>query len=197
MVNPMALVVDDENPRIADEGLSQRDAMRAVAGDEDGRLLLALAEDIVNYKQLNPAENLIIYPSPNTPGQYVVGEGNRRLTALKALENPDTFVGAVPGSVLDQIRKLSAKYQAQPIKEIQCCVMKDAKEAEHWIDLRHNGPKGGAGLVSWGPHQKARFEFRKTGKIKIHVALLDFLENGGHISSSERRQVLLSSFEVS
>ncbi len=194
-INVAALIVDNENPRIPDEGLRQREAMRAVAGEEDGKLLLALAEDVVNQGQLDPSQSLIVFPSIGHPNQFVVGEGNRRLTAIKALENPDTFTEAVSSVILDRIRKLSAKYQSNPITEIQCCVMKDAQEAHHWIELRHTGPNGGAGLVPWGPHQKARFDFRTTGRVKMHVALLDFLESRGHLSTTERRQVPLSSFE--
>jgi hypothetical protein len=45
-VSPAALSVDNNNPRIPDEGLGQREAMRAVAGEDDGKLLLALAADL-------------------------------------------------------------------------------------------------------------------------------------------------------
>jgi hypothetical protein len=73
--------------------------------------------------------------------------------------------------------------------------MENAEQAQHWIELRHTGPNGGAGLVDWNPTQKARFGFRTTGKLKIHVRLLDFLEHGGHLTTAERRQVPLSNFE--
>jgi hypothetical protein len=73
--------------------------------------------------------------------------------------------------------------------------MENFEQAQHWIELRHTGPNGGAGLVDWNPTQKARFGFRTTGKLKVHVRLLDFLEQGGHLSTTERRQVSLSNFE--
>lgn len=193
-VRPTDLLIDNENPRISEEGLGQREAMRAVAQDQNGKLLV-LAADIVSYGRLNPADLPIIVPSSDTPDHYVVREGNRRLTALRALENPDSFDGALSSAVLDQLRKLSVKYQSAPIETIQCCLMKDAEEAQHWVDLRHTGPNGGAGIVEWGPHEKARFQARTHGQVKIHMRLLEFLENGGHLTAAERRQVPLSSFE--
>jgi hypothetical protein len=80
-VSPADLLIDNENPRISEEGLSQREAMRAVAQDQNGKLL-ALAEDIVTYGRRNPADLPIIVPSPDSPDRYVVREANRRLTAL-------------------------------------------------------------------------------------------------------------------
>jgi hypothetical protein len=194
-ISPAALAVDNENPRIADEGLAQREAMRAVAAEDEGKLLLSLAEDVVDQHQLDPSTLPIVIPSTDKPGRYIVLEGNRRLVAIRALENPDVFLGAVSNVILERLRKFSAAYQTNPVKEIQCCLMKDADEAQHWIDLRHTGPNGGAGLVAWNPTQKARFEFRTTGKLKIHVRLLDFLEHGGYVTKEERRLIPLSNFE--
>ena len=97
--------------------------------------------------------------------------------------------------VLERLRKLSVKYQSSPVTEVYCCLMSGPDEADHWIDLRHTGKRAGAGLVEWGPHEKARRALRRTGKRQSHVALLDFLESGGHLTAAERRQVPLSSFE--
>jgi hypothetical protein len=91
-ISPAALAVDNENPRIADEGLAQREAMRVVAAEDEGKLLLSLAEDIVDQRQLDPSTLPIIIPSTDKPGRYIVLEGNRRLVAIRALENPEVFL---------------------------------------------------------------------------------------------------------
>ncbi|MGB8890207.1 MAG: ParB/Srx family N-terminal domain-containing protein [Candidatus Korobacteraceae bacterium] len=192
-VSPAALSADNKNPRIADEGLGQRDVLLSIAKAADGEIA-KLAADIVQYQSLDPSALPIVIKAVE-PDRYIVLEGNRRLTALRALETPSMFEGAFSSSVYDEIRKISAVYQGAPITEINCCLMPTRESAEHWIDLRHTGKNGGAGLVEWGPHEKARRVLRRTGKIQAHVALLDFLENGGHLTAAERRQVPLSSFE--
>ncbi|HEX3683810.1 MAG TPA: hypothetical protein VHU83_14850 [Bryobacteraceae bacterium] len=193
-VRPADLLIDLRNPRLPIAARGQREAFRAMAEHQNEKLL-ALAEHIVLYHSLNPAELPIIMRSPDEPGRYVVLEGNRRLTALKALESPDMFSGAVSAGVLDKIRKLSAQYQTAPIEALQCSLMKDVDEAEPWIYIRHNGPTGGAGVVDWGSDEKARFRARTGGPMHIHTKLLDFLEDGGHLTRAERARVPTTTLE--
>ena len=89
--------------------------------------------------------------------RYVVLEGNRRLTALKALENPEFLDGVVPKGVLTEVRHLSKKYHDAPLDSIQCLVVKGQDEARHWIELRHTGENEGAGIVRWGSDDAARY----------------------------------------
>src|SRR5947209_1504388 len=103
-LSPAELLIDLQNPRIAREVAGQRDALRAIAELQKGKLAV-LAQHIVTFGKLNPSELPIVLPVENG---YITLEGNRRLTALRALEAPDTFIGALPPKVLDDIRKLSA-----------------------------------------------------------------------------------------
>jgi hypothetical protein len=191
-VRPADLLIDIENPRIPFQNSGQREALRAVARQQNGKLL-ALAEDIVSHG-LNPADLPIIAESAGDPGRYTVLEGNRRLAALRALENPDWLVDAVSQGVLEEIRKLSARYQQHPIPAVQCVVLR-TEDASHWIDLRHTGENAGAGIVAWGSDQKARFRARTGGNLELHTRLLNFLEEGGHLSGPERQQVPTTSFK--
>ena len=68
--------------------------------------------------------------------RYVVLQGNRRLTALKALENPEWLIGAMQPSEVDQMRGLSRKYQDNPIESLLCIVVSNREEARHWTMLR-------------------------------------------------------------
>jgi hypothetical protein len=193
-VRPADLLIDLRNPRLPAEARGQREAFRAMAEHQNEKLL-ALAEHIVLYHSLHPAELPIIIRSPDDPGRFIVLEGNRRLTALKALESPDLFSGALTAGVLDRVRKLSGKYQEAPIEAIQCCLMKDRAEAEPWIYIRHNGPTGGAGVVDWGSDEKARFRARAGGVLNLHTRLLNFLEDGGHLTRAERQRVPTTTLE--
>ncbi len=54
-----------------------------------GDKLLVLAKDIVQ-NGLNPAERVMVLKDEKKDKQFLVLEGNRRVTALKLLNNPDT-----------------------------------------------------------------------------------------------------------
>lgn len=184
------LLIDAENPRLPQPNIGQRDAQREVARQQQKKLLV-LAQDIVTHG-LNPADLPIVMPCDER--RYVVLEGNRRLVALKALENPDSMVGAFNAALLSSMRKLSVAYQENPIESIDCLVVKDREEARHWIELRHTGQKEGAGIIPWGSDESARFRAR-TGKLELHTQVLDFLEHRGHLTPEQRRDVPAASFK--
>lgn len=190
-LSPADLLIDLSNPRIPREVAGQRDALRALA-EQQKQKLLALAEHIVTYGRLHPAELPLVIRSGSG---FIVLEGNRRLTALRALETPEIFVGALAPKILDEIRSLSAKYRRSPINEIYCIVMTNRDEAEPWIDLRHNGESGGAGIVDWGPDEKARNSARRGKPIKLHTRLLDYMQAGGHLAQADRERIKTTNLE--
>ena len=130
------------------------------------RKIVALARDIVE-NGLNPADLPIVMAANDSEKRYVVLEGNRRLVALKALENPDSFVGALDGGAIATMRTLARKYQDSPIDLIQCSVVKDRQDAEHWIKLRHTGENDGAGIVPWGGDEASRFRAEGARKTLV------------------------------
>ena len=136
---------------------------------------------------------MIVMPLAGNLGRYTVLEGNRRLAALRVLENPESVVEAVPPKVLGQLRRLSKDYQSDPIEAISCLVMKDRDEAGHWIKLRHTGENAGAGIVPWGSDETARFRDR-SGVGEPHTQALDFLQGRGDLTSEVRRKVPATTF---
>jgi hypothetical protein len=129
------LMIDEANPRLGQPNVGQREAQRELARLQQTKIL-KLAEDIIRYG-VNPSDLPIVMPFDQR--RYVVLEGNRRLVALRSLENPDSMVGALTAAVLNAMRKLSISYQQNPIESINCLVVKDREEARHWIELRHTG----------------------------------------------------------
>ena len=186
------LLIDTLNPRLEDVPSSQRKAVQAVATLQKEKLA-TLAEDIVEHG-VNPSDSPIVIPAPKQPGRYIVLEGNRRLSALRALENPDLIVGAVEEKLVRRFRKLNERYQKNAIVDIDCVVFEERTEADHWIELRHTGENEGAGIVRWGALESARFKQRKGEKV-YYLQALDFLEERGDLSSEERQNVPVSSLE--
>jgi hypothetical protein len=164
-ISPADLLIDEQNPRISQPNVGQHRAIQALA-QRQRRKLLMLARDIVNYG-LNPSELSIVIPHEGDPKRYVVLEGNRRLAALRALENPELLVDAVKANVFKEMRKLSHAYQDNPVESVECLVVTNRAEANHWIELRHTGEREGAGIVRWGSDEVARFRAR-SGKREIH-----------------------------
>ena len=186
LVPPANLLFDQDNPRLLEPIQGQRDMLRTVAKDQDQKLL-ALARDIVTHG-VNPAELPIIMASPTKDGRFIVLEGNRRLAALRALENPDALIGSLASNLLADLRRLSEDYQKSPVAGVQCLQVRDREEAAHWIELRHTGENAGAGVVPWAASATARFRSRSAGE-EPHLQALTFLQDRGVIGSAERQQV--------
>jgi hypothetical protein len=186
------LLIDTQNPRLEQPNTGQREALRAFARDPKVKLV-ALAKDIVVFG-VNPSELAIVMPFNDDLRRYVVLEGNRRFTALKALENPEWLVGAMQPSEVEEMRRLSKTYQENPVESLQCVVM-NRDEAQHWMELRHaQGRHPGASIAPWTSDDASRFRSR-TGKVDFHTQALNLLEEGGHLTPVKRRNVPASSFK--
>src|SRR5450759_4793102 len=122
-VKPADLLIDEENPRISQPNAGQHKAHQAI-GRHQQRKLQVLAADVLRWG-LSPIDLTMVMPLANDPQRYIVLEGNRRLAALMALENPESLVDAVTPGVLTRIRQLSREYQKNPIEAVTCWVVKD------------------------------------------------------------------------
>ena len=179
------LLVDGQNPRLSQANQGDRETLRALAQAQD-RKLQFLAEDVCVHG-INPSELPIVMLLGDGSNKYVVLEGNRRLTALKALENPDLLVGAVSQEVVDAIRRMAVEYQKAPILEIPCVIVEDRDKANHWIELKHTGENDGAGSVQWGSDESDRFRARTGRQPNLATQVLDFLEARGLVTPEQRR----------
>ena len=185
-VAPADLRIDELNPRISSPNAGQVKALHALARHL-GTKLRVLAADIVQYG-VDPSTLPIVMSLTGVAGKYVVLEGNRRLAALKVLENPDTISGAVEPGVLRQIRKLSKDYHANPIETLNCILVESREAARHWIELRHAGELLGAGISRWSSDEIDRFRSR-SGVTQPHSQVLDFLQRHGDLSDELRGKV--------
>ncbi len=83
------LLLDLDNPRFPRIVESQREAINLMVEIQSDKIE-ALARDISEFG-LDPSERLIVYKNDVSEDNksYTVAEGNRRLTALKILHEPD------------------------------------------------------------------------------------------------------------
>ena len=195
MSDPMPIPVadlwlDEENPRLATPNQGQRETIRAMAAYQ-GTRLQKLAADIVNYG-LDPSDLMTVMETENR--RYLVLDGNRRVTALKALENPEIVNGAVPSRVFTALKRLSALYQANSPESVFCTLVNDRHEADHWIELKHTGYQDGAGPLRWGPDEGARFRARTGGILDIETQALNFLQQRGSITPEYRSKIPTTTF---
>jgi hypothetical protein len=176
------LVLDEENPRLAEEGQSQPDILAAWSRD---RKNYRLAADVAK-RGLSPLELVAVIPHPDLPNRFIVVDGNRRLTALKLLSQP-SLAPDEPNA--KRFRQLAQQHSIQ--EEVSCMVFPSREEADPWIDLRHSGEAEGVGTVSWDTLQKYRFNVRrdKPDPNADSVRFLDFALDKGWITPEQQRAV--------
>jgi hypothetical protein len=111
----------------------------------------SLARDIAKIG-MNPLEIFAVIPADKTSRtqSFVVAEGNRRMCALKLLDDPDL----APAKYRKDFTKLSE--DSVKISEVPGIVFEDEAELSLWLERIHGGVQGGVGRKPWNPEQKTR-----------------------------------------
>lgn len=170
--NPRCLFVETEEDALRELLLDQGE-------DKPTNKIVSLAKSIVT-KGWIPTELLVVRPSETEKDAFVVMEGNRRLTALKCLDNP----GYLPDS-FSAVRAAFEKISSPGISTVKCYVTDDQAEINRLIELRHNGQNNGAGTIPWNSEQRTRFMERTTGKKDKIIQLIEYLRSYFNKGSSE------------
>jgi len=175
------LLVNPENYRF-DPVKDQQEAILTMLQSQNTKII-RLARNIAE-RGLNPTKRLLV---KETNGKYIVLEGNRRITVLKLMTNPNE----IPDEYLFKsiFEDLHAKYKDSLPKTIECVVYPEEQQeaADGWVLLEHTGENQGMGTVPWDSAQKQRFEARhKQQELSRALQILEFLEaNGIDISGVE------------
>lgn len=167
------LKINPENPRF-EPVENQREAINSIIENQKDKLFKLGADILENG--LNPADIVIVTPDSEDQNSYLVLEGNRRITTLKILNNP-TLISTSFTSLLNRFKKLSDKFNDNPIHKIPCIVFEKEEEAMKWIKLKHTGENDGVGTVGWDAQQKARYEERVEGKASYALQVIEHLKN--------------------
>ena len=187
------LLIDTKNPRLDSSPEGQADAIKAIAKLQ-GKKLRALAEHIIS-NGLNPIENILVIPEDGTTGRYIVLEGNRRIAALKILENPELIRGVVDSATHASFKKLSNRYHNDPIDTVPCTVFDSRDEADLWIELKHTGENNGAGTVQWGSSEVERFKLERRGQTSPALQIMDLLLDKKLISQDLKNKVPITNLK--
>jgi hypothetical protein len=182
------LLLDLENPRLAEGQQTQPHTIQAMLRAE-GPKTLTLAKSIAG-EGLSPIERLLVMPSADNAKRLIVLEGNRRVTALKILAEPTLAEPALTAPQMKRLRKWSAQYRNRgEIERVPCTIFASRDEASQWIERRHRGDQGGAGIVRWGATEAARFDARRRGKSPPELQVLDYIAEHASLDANTREKL--------
>jgi hypothetical protein len=141
---PLAkLVLDKKNPRLPRSVKRTESAMMAYIAESTA------IEDLMQSIAANGyfgGEPVIAVPDTKTAGQYVVVEGNRRLTALRLLHDPSAIKS--PTARMREIAE-DAEYKPDRVAVVLRSVREDVLP---YLGFRHI-----VGVKAWEPLAKARY----------------------------------------
>lgn len=166
----------EENPR--HESLeSEPEIIEHLCKDEQ---VYNLAKSIA-AEGTNPLEVVGLVEVPSTgkgKRNYVVWEGNRRICAIKLLNDPDL----APAHLRKDIAALAEGYDV--IDSVPAVVFDDHEKLRFWMGVIHGGQQGGIGRKDWNADQKQRHT--GSNRNKIALAILDLSEKMGLMTREER-----------
>lgn len=167
----------EENPR-HEPIESEPDIIAHLCKDEQ---VYNLARSI-SQAGTNPLDlvGLVEAPSSGAKKSFISWEGNRRICAIKLLNDPDR----APPHLRKDFAQLSAQSPHVPIKKLNCVVFDDHDDLKFWMGITHDGKQGGVGRSPWDSQQKARHF--GTSRNKLALAVLDIAEDMNLITKEER-----------
>ncbi|MDG0811107.1 hypothetical protein [Cohnella rhizosphaerae] len=164
------LLVNTENYRFNPVG-SQIEAIHVMVREQNSKSankLYNLALDILQ-KGLNPSDLTVVSPYNDDGNLFVVHEGNRRITTLKLLFQPELIPQEFK-SLQSKFRELHINNDLSRFEELMCVVYDTYEEADHWIEIKHTGEMDGVGTVRWDTEQQERFKANTGGKQVSYLA---------------------------
>ena len=181
------LLLDLENPRLGPTS-SQSKVLENIVRLNPGhfRNLMGSIKD----DGLDPGDSLYVIRSDDAR-DFVVLEGNRRLSALKVLSNPDILAGTdLPEGTKKPLIRESSGFNRSDVEPIRCVRFDDREEANDWIRRRHTGSAGGEGRITWNPLDIQRFSGDYTT-----IDVIEFVgKNAGYSKAEwEKAQLALGS----
>ena len=175
-----SLLLDQENPRLGSTS-SQSETLAGIVGLNPAHFQNLMGS--IRDDGLDPGDSLYVISSENG-SDFVVLEGNRRLSALKVLSNPDVLSGTdLPQATKKRLGLEATGFERPKIEPIRCVRFDGREEANDWIRRRHTGVAGGEGRITWKPLDIQRFSDDYTT-----IDVIEFVwENAGY-SQDERQK---------
>lgn len=171
------LLLDENNPRLGSVA-NQAEALEEIIRLDEGHfrtMMLSIKEN-----GLDPGDSLYVIAEEGSE-DYIVLEGNRRLSAMMVLSNPDVLDGTnSSASIKKSLTRAAKNFDHGIIDPIRCVQFPDRAEANDWIFRRHTGAADGEGRITWGPLEVQRFS-------KDHSVLdvIDFVGRNANYTDEE------------
>ena len=176
------LLLDVENPRIGSAD-TQAEALEAIV-ELDSSHFKNMMRSIKEHG-LDPGDSFYVLQSEEEESAYVVVDGNRRLAALKVLNDPTILQGTTLGAnLIKQIAKVAEGFNPERTKVLSAVLFDNRDIANEWILRRHGRSMEGEGRISWGPLEIERFKKERTT-----LDVIDFVERNSTFSDDIWRQV--------
>jgi len=133
----------------------------------------------------NPLELIGLVQIPGsgssaTKKNYHVWEGNRRICAIRLLNDPDL----APAHLRKDFIRLASNSGQLPIDEVNAVVFDDHDDLKYWMGIIHGGAQAGIGRLDWNAQQKERHF--GSGRNRVALAVLDAAQNLGLIAKEDR-----------
>lgn len=173
------LRIDLDNYRFEHQD-SQVDAINRMVREYKGDLY-NLAYDITTHG-LNPTDKPLVIEHPTDAGKYVVLEGNRRITTLKILINPNLI--QEHKTLYNKFVKLHDDCKEKLLRSVECGVCESRDEANIWIERKHSNGLKGIGTQQWNSIQKQRFEEKTRGKASMALQIINLLTQSPWVDES-------------
>lgn len=172
-----SLELDLENPRIT-LASDQRDAMQKILNEQKVRLI-NLAESIA-AKGLNPMDRFLVLGSARA-GKFTVIEGNRRVLAIKLLNNHPLVVDLeMSDAFRKRLQKAALAFDIKSVEPLDCFEVTDRTQGNDWVRQRHIGADSGRGIVDWSSIASARFRGRNPA-----LQALDFVLEHANLTDDQ------------
>lgn len=175
-ISVVDLKLDIGNYRYYDQLTSQDDCIQAMLEDH-GAYIFKLAEDIIDIGGLTPQPIVV---SKDDEGEWVVRDGNRRITALKLLNNPALcHHNNTMKEKFNELFKISRNKNIP--SKVDCLFCQDESLIKTYLLRHHSGLQEGKGQRQWTASNITHFAQDTGGKTQNAQAheLLEWLKSKG------------------
>lgn len=179
------LFIDLDNYRFEHQ-TSQVEAINKMVEEYKGDLY-KLAVDILAHG-LNPTDMPLVVKLPTDDNKFIVMEGNRRITTLKILLNPN-LVDNKYLSLKKKFIKLVSENEKKIIQSLECGICANREEAYLWIERKHSNGLRGIGTQQWDSIQKQRFEEATKGKTSMALQVINLLMDAKTVDENLKKQL--------
>lgn len=147
------LILWDENARFPDKYYnSEEKELINYFIEKPEYKIKQFAKEIVSQFELPQLEKLVVW---NDEGNYIVLEGNRRLTVYKILSNPELIEDL---NFKKLINELKLKIEINNDYCLECLVTNDKEKGLEYIDRKH---AKGNNEVNWQEPERTNYNLRR------------------------------------